>query len=184
MEWKRFGLSNTTDKEIQSQFHKLYYDYSESRFCELVKQFDLPVSPTKFDISYRQYLAQQTDEISSAREVCLKLSESANLYVVTNGLSAIQKSRLIYFQPYLKDIIVSEDLNCCKPSKEFFEKVTAIADIEDKSTVLMVGDSLTSDILGANRFGIDSCWFNPKRKKNDTQIIPKYELNSLILLVK
>lgn len=183
LEWKRFGLSNTTDKEIQSQFHKLYYDYSKSRFCELVKHFHLSVSPTKFDISYRQYLAQQTDEVSLARDVCMKLSEFANLYVVTNGLSSIQKSRLIHFKPYLKGIIVSEDLNCCKPSKEFFEKAITIADIEDKSTVLMVGDSLTSDILGANRFGIDSCWFNPKRKKNDTQIIPKYELNSLILLV-
>ena len=52
LEWKRFGLSNTTDKEIQSQFHKLYYDYSKSRFCELVKHFNLSVSPTKFDISY------------------------------------------------------------------------------------------------------------------------------------
>ena len=183
LEWIRLGLSNTTEKEIQSRFHELYYDYSESRFCELVKRFNLSVSPTKFDISYRQYLAQQTDEVSFAREVCMKLSEFANLYVVTNGLSTIQKSRLIHFKPYLKDIIVSEDLNCCKPSKEFFEKAITIADIEDRSTVLMVGDSLTSDIFGANRFEIDSCWFNSKNKRNDTQIIPKYEINSLKQLV-
>lgn len=182
-EWKRFGLSNTTEKEIQSRFHKLYYDYSESRFCELVKRFDLSVSPKEFDISYRHYLARQTDEVPLAREVCMKLSEFANIYVVTNGLSVIQKSRLIHFQPYIKDIIVSENLNCCKPSKEFFKKAITIADIEDKSTVLMVGDSLTSDISGANHSGIDSCWLNSKNKRNNTQIIPKYEINSLNQLV-
>ena len=170
-------------KEIQSRFHALYYDYSESRFCELVKRFELSVLPKQFDISYRQHLAQQTDEIPFAREVCMKLSEFANVYVASNGLSDIQKSRLIHFQPYLKDIIVSEDLNCCKPSEEFFEKAIAIAGVEDKSTVLLVGDSLTSDILGANRFGVDSCWFNRKKKKNNTQIIPNYEIDSLNQLV-
>ena len=70
-----------------------------------------------------------------------------------------------------------------KPSKEFFEKVTAIAEIKDKTTVLMVGDSLTSDVLGANRFGFDSCWFNSKGKRNDTQIIPKYEIKTLKELI-
>ena len=35
----------------------------------------------------------------------------------------------------------------------------------------MVGDSLTSDVLGANRFGFDSCWINSKGKRNDTQIV-------------
>ena len=183
LEWKRFGLSNTAEKEIQSRFHALYYDYSESRFCELVKRFELSVLPKQFDISYRQHLAQQTDEIPFAREVCMKLSEFANVYVASNGLSDIQKSRLIHFQPYLKDIIVSEDLDCCKPSEEFFEKAIAIAGVEDKSTVLLVGDSLTSDILGANRFGVDSCWFNRKKKKNNTRIIPNYEIDSLNQLV-
>lgn len=183
LEWNRFGLSNTTEKEIQQRFHELYYDYSESRFCELAKRFDLLVSPTELDVTYRRYFAQQTDEVSMSREVCMELSKFANLYVVTNGLSVIQKSRLIHFQPYLKDIIVSEDLNCCKPSKEFFDKVIAIARVKDKSTVLLVGDSLTSDILGGNSFGIVSCWFNPKRKKNDTQIIPNYEIDCLKQLI-
>ncbi len=113
----------------------------------------------------------------------MKLSGFANVYVVSNGLSVIQKSRMIHFQPYLKDIIVSEDLNCCKPSEVFFEKAITIADIEDKTTVLMVGDSLLSDILGANRSGIDSCWFNAKNKRNTTQIIPTYEIHSLNQLV-
>lgn len=183
VEWKRFGLSNTTEKEIQSRFHELYYDYSESRFCELAKRFELSVSPKEFDISYRQHLAQQMDEVPFAREVCMKLSGFANVYVVSNGLSVIQKSRMIHFQPYLKDIIVSEDLNCCKPSEVFFEKAITIANIEDKTTVLMVGDSLSSDILGANRSGIDSCWFNAKNKRNTTQIIPTYEIHSLNQLV-
>ena len=173
LEWIRLGLSNTTEKEIQSRFHELYYDYSESRFCELVKRFNLSVSPTKFDISYRQYLAQQTDEVSFAREVCMKLSEFANLYSYLQQFEGAQKNIEYLIEKYPDNTEL----------KEFFEKAITIADIEDKSTVLMVGDSLTSDIFGANRFEIDSCWFNSKNKRNDTQIIPKYEINSLKQLV-
>ncbi|WP_153795517.1 HAD hydrolase-like protein, partial [Paenibacillus polymyxa] len=55
--------------------------------------------------------------------------------------------------------------------------------ISDKSKVLMVGDSLTSDIQGGNKYGIDTCWFNPARKTNTSGIQPTYEITSLMELL-
>jgi len=54
----------------------------------------------------------------------------------------------------------------------------------DPSRVLMIGDSLTSDIQGGNNFGIDTCWFNPTKKQNPTTIEPSYEIHSWNQLVE
>jgi 2-haloacid dehalogenase len=44
---------------------------------------------------------------------------------------------------------------------------------------VIVGDRLDADILGANRFGIDSVWFNPGRLTNESHAIPTCEVDSL-----
>ena len=52
----------------------------------------------------------------------------------------------------------------------------------DKSKVLMVGDSLTSDIQGGINFGIDTCWYNPGHKENTKNISVTYEIDDLCQL--
>jgi 2-haloacid dehalogenase len=49
----------------------------------------------------------------------------------------------------------------------------------DKKEVLIIGDSLTSDIQGGVNFGIDTCWFNSQRKPNETAMKITYEIYSL-----
>jgi 2-haloacid dehalogenase len=49
----------------------------------------------------------------------------------------------------------------------------------DRARVLMIGDSLEADILGARRAGIRSCWFNPKKVRNETRILPDIEIHAL-----
>ncbi len=51
--------------------------------------------------------------------------------------------------------------------------------ITDKSSVLMVGDSLTSDMKGGEDYGIDTCWYNPSLKENKASVKPTYEVKSL-----
>lgn len=48
----------------------------------------------------------------------------------------------------------------------------------------MVGDSLTSDILGGINSGIDTCWLNSNNNINYTNHIPTYEINTLLELNK
>jgi len=53
-----------------------------------------------------------------------------------------------------------------------------------KEEVLMVGDSLTSDIEGGNRYGIDTCWFNPAHQPRDGHFRATYEISRLAELLK
>ena len=67
---------------------------------------------------------------------------------------------------------------------EIFEHTLDKLKVSDKSRVLMIGDSLSSDIQGGNNFGIDTCWFNPHVKKNVTAIQPTYEIQTWDQLVE
>ena len=51
--------------------------------------------------------------------------------------------------------------------------------VENREHVLMVGDSLTSDIQGGANAGLDTCWFNPNHTENPGKVIPTYEIASL-----
>ncbi|TKJ00066.1 noncanonical pyrimidine nucleotidase, YjjG family, partial [Bacillus cereus] len=54
----------------------------------------------------------------------------------------------------------------------------------DKSSVLMVGDSLTSDMKGGEDYSIDTCWYNPSLKENGTDVNPTYEVESLLQILE
>ena len=116
-----------------------------------------------------------------ALETCKMLSEYCSLYIVTNGVSKTQHSRirLSAIKDYFKDIFVSEDVGYQKPLKEFFDYVFEKINLIDKSRVLIVGDSLTSDIQGGNNAGIDTCWYNPKGIENTKKVNCTYEINNL-----
>ena len=79
------------------------------------------------------------------------------------------------------EVFISEDIGVEKPSVEFFSKVfqkTGLTET-DKAQILIVGDSLTSDIKGGNNIGIDTCWYNPKGANKPDDIIVDYEIREL-----
>lgn len=75
--------------------------------------------------------------------------------------------------------IISEEVGIAKPNSGIFEYTYKIIDHDDKRTMLIVGDSLTSDIQGGINFGIDTCWYNPTLKTNTTNLKPTYEIHDL-----
>lgn len=86
-----------------------------------------------------------------------------DLYLVTNGISSVQNGRLdkLGIRPYFKDIFISENIGAEKPSEAYFDGVfSAMQHTKEES--LIVGDSLTSDIAGGLRYGIDTCFINWK----------------------
>ena len=61
-------------------------------------------------------------------------------------------------------IFLSEELGVEKPGAAFFDKVLSAIHAEDRSTIMIVGDSLTSDIQGGMNAGIRTSWYNPDGK--------------------
>lgn len=107
-------------------------------------------------------------------------AEGYRQYAVTNGTARAQKKKLRRsgLERLLDDCFISEYLNYDKPSPKFFELVFERIP-ERRRECLLVGDSLSSDILGAANAGVLSCWYNPKHGKNHTGIHPDYELDDL-----
>ena len=64
---------------------------------------------------------------------------------------------------------------------EFFNTVFEKTGLTEtnKAQILIVGDSLTSDIKGGNNIGIDTCWYNPKGVNKPDDIIVNYEIKEL-----
>jgi 2-haloacid dehalogenase len=123
----------------------------------------------------------QHDCIDGAVELLNSLQSKYQLYIITNGVSKTQYKRLhdAKLDQYFKKIFVSEDIGYQKPMKEYFEAIIQRIPNFDFKTTLIIGDSLTADILGGSQMNIDTCWFNPGMKENDTDIKPAYEIYQL-----
>ncbi|MCL1884576.1 MAG: YjjG family noncanonical pyrimidine nucleotidase [Defluviitaleaceae bacterium] len=103
--------------------------------------------------------------------------------VVTNGLVKLQRPRVanIQLSEFISHIIVSEEVREHKPSPLIFNELLKRISMKP-CNVIMVGDSLKNDIQGAKNAGIKSVWYNPENHKNETDILPDYEINDLLQL--
>lgn len=150
------------------------------RFKRLIERFSLKSEklPSEINELYAFNLGEGGILFEGALEVCLKLvSDGYKIYGVTNGLETTQKKRLRNsgLDKIFKEVFVSEKIGFQKPTKEYFNYVFSHIEEKDKKKILLVGDSLSSDIKGAVDSGIDCLWINPQKKKADKNCIPTYE---------
>ncbi|MEK5235010.1 YjjG family noncanonical pyrimidine nucleotidase [Paenibacillus sp. FSL L8-0470] len=155
------------------------------RFNRLFARHKLEYSPEAFSEVYLRFLGEGTYLIQGAVELCGGLT-GCRLAIITNGIKDVQLSR-IQGSPLcntFEQIIISEEAGSQKPEPGIFDYAFAKLGITDKSKVLIVGDSLTSDIQGGMNYGIDTCWFNPLEKANEAGIKPTYEIRDLSELLR
>ena len=112
---------------------------------------------------YAEALANQAFLIPDAEELCRALCRDYALYIVTNGISRIQRGRFAKsgLEPYFRGMFVSEEIGAKKPEKRYFDAVFEALGEPEKAEVLVIGDSLTSDADGALGYGVDFCRYNP-----------------------
>jgi 2-haloacid dehalogenase len=113
------------------------------------------------------------------------LASRASLALVTNGLGDVQRSRLsrLGITDYFDAIIVSSEVGVTKPRPAIFELAFAALGEPEKSTAVMIGDSLTSDIAGGRNFGIATCWYNRHGQVADRGDAPTHEIIDLAELL-
>jgi putative hydrolase of the HAD superfamily len=113
-------------------------------------------------------------------EVLDKLKDHYQLLLLTNGSPDLQHTKLSLSPkliPYFDHIVVSGDFGKGKPDPSIFEHAQLRLSLH-KEEILMVGDNLMTDILGANRAGIKSVWIN-RHQKERNEVIPTYEIQHL-----
>ncbi|MEF7437915.1 YjjG family noncanonical pyrimidine nucleotidase [Paenibacillus lautus] len=171
--WNDFEQGIVTQGELRTaRFERLLAEH----------RINCALDAEAFSNIYIKYLGQGSFLMEGAEKLCSQLYERGQrMAIITNGIKEVQFNRIS--RSALCDsfecIVVSEDAGSQKPHEGIFDYAFDKLNHPDKSEVLMVGDSLTSDILGGIRYGIDTCWYNPHRKANPTSIHPKHEIHTL-----
>ncbi len=144
------------------------------RFTLMFEELGIGEKGETFENDFRVQLEKNPVWMEGAEPLLQYLKPKYDLYIVTNGVASTQRSRLAAtgLDTYVRDVFISDVIGAQKPTKAFFDYCFDHITPCLPSEILLIGDSLSADILGANRAGIDSCWFNPAGKKNTSQAEP------------
>lgn len=200
--FREFHLGECTDEMISrySAINKKYWERLErgeiakqevllGRFREFFEEegLDSSIAP-EFNEKYQLSLGDTITYCDDSIHIIENLRGKVKQYVVSNGTVKAQtkKLRLSRIGELMDGIFLSEQLGAEKPNSRFFDQVFEAIGPVDKNQVIIVGDSLTSDIQGGKNAGITTCWYNPKRAvaaagfKADYEIADLHEIYELL----
>ena len=154
------------------------------RFELLFAEYGIRADASQVGARYEELLGDGHRFLPGAEELLEWLKGKARLFLASNGCAAVQRSRIesAGLAPFFEDIFISELLGADKPSEEFYRRCFARTGTFDPKDALMVGDSLTSDILGGLRSGMHTCWLNLRGIPGREDIRPEWEIRTLFEL--
>lgn len=137
--------------------------------------------PEAMNRDHLRALGESAVLLPGAEALCRRLAAGHELYLVTNAVESVQRARFerSAIRPYFRDVFISEAIGCGKPSPAYFAYVLRAVPGLTAENGLVIGDSLTSDIQGANNAGLACCWFNPKGLPRPDGLRIDYEVRTL-----
>lgn len=169
--WKRLERGEVTKEQLLN-----------GRFIDFFAAYGLDnIDVEKFRREFQRNLGNIYSFLDDSLTICKSLQTRYKQYVVTNGVSGTQRSKLGLsgLAEVMDGIFISEEIGYNKPDAGFFEYCLEHIEEKDRSRILIVGDSLTSDIQGGNSVGIKTCWYNPKEKPLQEGFSVDYEIMDL-----
>lgn len=151
--WQAFENGQISSQELRVE-----------RFRQLFQQFNLNEDAQTFSRLYLGFLGQSSQLLDGAEELVFGLrGQGYRLAIITNGLSDVQRPRLAAssIAGCFEGLFISEELPAAKPHPAFFDAVFQQIGQPQKSGVLVIGDSLSSDIRGGQAYQLDTCWYHP-----------------------
>jgi len=190
-----FGLGECTDAMIEdySAINVRWWERLErgeytkpeilvGRFREFFARYGLDSAAAEpFNEEYQIRLGDTIVFFPGAEETLAALKGRVLQCAVTNGTRAAQQRKLSLsgLDKVFDHIFISDDLGVEKPSPAFFDRVFRRIGPIPPQEILIVGDSLTSDIKGGINAGIRTCWYNPWGRENTAALPIDYEIASL-----
>jgi 2-haloacid dehalogenase len=151
------------------------------RFELLREAIQVSSSPEQMSSTYLEQLSICSELMDGAYDVLQTLYGKSHIAIVTNGLQTVQRGRLAHsaIRGFISELIISEEVGAAKPQAAFFDAAFARCRHPAKSDVLIIGDSLTSDIQGGVDYGIDTCWYNPIGETQSNRLEISYQIKHL-----
>ena len=171
--WKRLERGEMTRDEVLTKRFALFFD-----------EMGVSCDPEETWRRYEANIGEGGFLLAGARELLEELSETYDLYAVSNGTATIQDKRIARadIARYFKAIFISQRVGYNKPDKRFFDLCFAELPPFDKTRTAIIGDSLTSDICGGKNAGIPTIWYNPHNHMAEDNLRPDYEVSSLDMI--
>lgn len=174
MHWKKMELGEITKQQVLEGRFEMFFR-SEGIAFDKYKEFNE---------LYQKNLGAKVFFHDKAYEIVANLKGKLKQYAITNGTSVAQALKLKNsgLGELFDGVFISDQIGYEKPSKAFFDYVEEHIEMAPKDKILVIGDSLTSDMQGGNNMGVKCCWFNVDSKPIPQEGAPKldYIINSLI----
>lgn len=169
-QWERFERGEISREQVLIE-----------RFSLLFQALGCAHDPEDAENRYRRYLGIGHWFVPGAEALLSRLAPRYRLYLASNGVADTQYSRLesAGISHYFQEIFISEDTGFHKPEKGYFDYCFARIPDFDPAMAMIVGDSLTSDILGGKNAGLRTCWFNRTGRPPRPDIVPDFEIHRL-----
>lgn len=188
------GIPDTP--EVYRQYHEINevlwgaFDRGEvtkefvtlERYVRFLKALGLDRDPARCNRDYLTALGQTVFPLPHAEEVCRTLAARGHrLYIVTNAVASVQRGRLksCSFGHLFADAFISEEAGASKPHRAYYDYVRARLPGVTPENTLVIGDSLATDVRGANNAGLPCCWFNPTGRQRQEGLRIDYEIADL-----
>lgn len=174
-QWKKLERGETTKPVLTVE-----------RFSLFLSELGIVADAKEVNRQYTDNLSLGSDLIDGAMDFLEIVKEHFSLYMITNGTAHVQIKRLAAarIDRFFSETFISEAIGFAKPKKEYFTYVLSHIEEQNPKKVLVIGDSLTSDIAGGQNAGLDTCWFNRYNKKCTLPMPPTMEAKNYTELLK
>jgi 2-haloacid dehalogenase len=177
----RYHVINKWHWEQLEQGNLIREEVLQNRFGVLFEELGVAADKEACARAYEKNLSIGHFFLPGAEEAVDRLSKKYRLFLASNGTASVQHGRMTSANLYrfFEKVFVSQEIGHNKPSKAYFDGCFAQIPGFDPEKAIIVGDSLTSDILGGINAGIRTCWVNPGHAPARADIQPDYEIEAL-----
>ena len=149
------------------------------RFEEIAKYLNIDIDIINCNKEYVNLLKYEAQIYDDVIDILNYLSKKYELYVASNGMADIQKSRmeLAHIDYYFKKAYISAAIGYNKPEKGFFDYIFNDLNDFNSDNYIIIGDRIDSDILGGINSNIHTIFVNRESIKTNNEA--EYEIKSL-----
>ena len=187
--WKDYANKKIIVPEQYQHPQELFIKYIRSLRYQMFFNYQIDINKA-FEINeiFISSLNEIAVPIDGVYETLEYLHNKYKIVIATNGPTVAVDSKLSKID-CLKFInaVFSADMakdTVTKPNKLYFEELKKYLQYYDTSKMLIIGDSLRTEVQGGMNSGIDSCWYNPYMKPVPNEYNPTMEINNLRELIR
>ena len=169
--WKMLERNEITKQEVLHNRFRDFFQTENISFTEV----------KSFNDAFQTHLGDHVFFNDNCYELLKKLKPSVKQYAVTNGTFTAQERKLKNsgLDQIFDDVFISEQIGIEKPNRGFFDHVWGKIGSYGKNEIMIVGDSLTSDMQGGINAGILCCWYNPGHSEKKLDLDLTFEIQNL-----